>query len=59
MGGHRRPILEPHRDFIVARLKERPETTLIEMRDLLVAERGVRVALDTIWRHLARRAADV
>ena len=24
MGGHRRPILEPHRDFILARLKERP-----------------------------------
>ena len=59
MGGHRRPILEPHREFILARLKERPETTLIEMRELLVAERGVRVSLDTIWRHLARRAADV
>ena len=26
MGGHRRPILEPHRDFVLARLKELPET---------------------------------
>ena len=52
MGGHRRAILEPHRELILARLKERPETTLAEMRDLLVAERGVRVSLDTIWRFL-------
>jgi transposase len=52
MGGHRRPILEPHRAFVLARLKDRPETTLLEMRELLVAERGVRVSLDTIWRFL-------
>lgn len=52
MGGHRRPILEPHRELILARLKERPETTLVEMRDLFVAERGVRVSLDTNWRFL-------
>lgn len=52
MGGHRRPILAPHRDFILARLKERPETTLFEMRDLLLAERGVLVPHDTIWRFL-------
>jgi len=52
MGGHRRPILEPHREFVLARRKDRPETTLLEMRELLVAERGVRVSLDTIWRFL-------
>lgn len=52
MGGHRRPILAPHREFILARLKERPETTLFEMRDLLLAERGVRVSHDTVWRFL-------
>lgn len=52
MGGHRRPILEPHREFILARLKARPETTLLEMRDLLLAEHGVRVSLDTVWRFL-------
>ena len=52
MGGHRRPILGPHRDFVLARLKERPETTLFEMRDLLLAERGVRVSHDTVWRFL-------
>ena len=42
MGGHRRPILEPHWELILARLKERPETTLVEMRGLLAAERGCR-----------------
>ncbi len=52
MGGHRRPILAPHRDFILARLRERPETTLFEMRDMLIAERGVRVSHDTVWRFL-------
>jgi transposase len=52
MGGHRRPILEPHREVILARLKERPETTLVEMREMLVVDCGVRVSLDTIWRFL-------
>lgn len=52
MGGHRRPILEPYRDFILARLRARPETTLFEMRDLILAERGVRVSHDTVWRFL-------
>ena len=52
MGGHRRRLLELHRELILARLKERPETTLIEMREMLVAERGLRVSLNTIWRHL-------
>jgi len=51
MGGHRRPILEPHRADPRA-AEERPETTLLEMRELLAAERGVRVSLDTIWRFL-------
>lgn len=52
MGGHRQPILAPHRDFILARLAEKPETTLFEMRALLLAERGVRVSHDTVWRFL-------
>jgi hypothetical protein len=38
MGGHRRPILAPYRDFILARLRERPETTLLEMRAASVRE---------------------
>ena len=52
MGGHRRPILAPHREFILGKLRERPETTLHEMKDLLLAERGVRVSHDTVWRFL-------
>ena len=52
MGGHRRPLLEPHREFLLAMLRERPETTLHEMRERLAAERGVRVSHDTVWRFL-------
>jgi putative transposase len=52
MGGHRTPILAPHRDFILGRLEERPETTLHEMKDALMRERGVRVSHDTVWRFL-------
>ena len=52
MGGHRRPLHQPPRDFVHPPLNEPPQTTLVEMRELLVAERGVRVSLDTIWRFL-------
>lgn len=52
MGGHRRPKLEPHRDFLLEVLRERPETTLHEMQELLAAERGVRVSHDSVWRFL-------
>ena len=52
MGGHRRRLLEPHRDWILARLRERPETTLHELKDALLDERGVRVSHDTVWRFL-------
>ena len=59
MGGHRRPILAPHRDFVLARLKERPETTL--RGDARAARRRARGA--GVARHdlavSARRAADV
>jgi putative transposase len=33
-------------------LRERPETTLFEMRDLLLAEHGVPVSHGTVWRFL-------
>ena len=52
MGGRRPRLLEPHRDFILGRYRERPETTLYEMQEALLAERGVRVSHDTIWRFL-------
>ena len=39
MGGHRRPVLGPHRAFIVARLAEEPHLTLHRLKEEL-AERG-------------------
>jgi hypothetical protein len=53
MGGHRRPILAPYRDFILARLRERPETTLLEMREFILAEHGVSVNGGGKTSHLA------
>ena len=35
MGGHRRRILEPHRDFIVDQIRQTPRLTLHRLRDLL------------------------
>ncbi len=51
MGGHRKRILEPHRVWLLAQLRERPETTLHDLKDALRA-RGVAVSHDTIWRFL-------
>src|SRR3954453_10946409 len=48
IGGHRRPILEPHADTLRAIATSKPGITLMEMRDALHA-RGVAVkALSTI-----------
>ena len=53
MGGHRRRVLEPHRDFIVERLKRTPHLTLHGLKDELAA-RGVKVSHDTVWKFLRR-----
>ena len=53
MGGHRKAILEPHREWLCSELLGRPETTLKELQNLL-AERGVAVSPDTIWRFLRK-----
>lgn len=51
VGGHRPTLLEPHRDFILARLQDTPHLTLHRLADLLAA-RGVQVSHDTVWRFL-------
>ncbi len=51
MGGYRRPILEPHRDWLLEQVRTCPHLTLAELQDLL-AERGVVVSHDTVWRFL-------
>jgi putative transposase len=49
MGGHCRPLLEPHRGFILERLRQ----TLHALKDEL-ASRGVRVSHNTVWVFLRR-----
>ena len=51
MGGYRRAILEPHRDWLLEQVRHCPHVTLAVLQDLL-AERGVTVSHDTVWRFL-------
>ena len=54
MGGHRPRLLEAHEDFILKRIAETSHVTVRGLRDEL-AERGVVVCHDTIWRFLRAR----
>lgn len=51
MGGHRRRVLEPHRDFIKERLSQTPHLTLHRLKDELAAH-GVAVSHNAIWKFL-------
>lgn len=53
MGGHCRPVLDPHRDFIVERIKQTPHLTLHRLKDELAAQ-GVVVSHNTVWQFLRR-----
>ena len=53
VGGHRRPVLEPHRDFIVERIHQEPHLTLHRLKDELAA-RGIKVSHNTVWTFLRR-----
>jgi transposase len=53
MGGHRKPILEPHRAFIVERIKQTPHLTLHGLKDELAA-RGIKVSHNAVWMFLRR-----
>src|SRR5215207_7379769 len=54
VGGHRRPMLEPHADLIRAFVAGRPRITLAELQAAL-AERGIHVkALSTLSLMLRR-----
>lgn len=53
MGGHRPFILEPHRAFIIACMKQTPHLTVSGLQGELAAC-GVIVCRDTIWRFLRR-----
>ena len=49
MGGHRKVLLEPHRDLVLARLAASPDMT---MRMLVadLAEHGVMTSTVSVWR---------
>jgi len=53
MGGHRRRVLDPHRDFIVEEIGRTPHLTVRGLRDILVA-RGIAVSRQAVWRFLRR-----
>lgn len=53
MGNHRRPVLEPHRAFIIERIEAVPHLTLHGMKDELAA-RGVKVSHNAVWLFLRR-----
>jgi transposase len=47
-------VLDAHADFILGKLREKPDTTLEEMAAHLAAERGVGVVWTTVWKFLDR-----
>ena len=48
MGGHRRRVLDPHRDLIVEQIRRTPHLTVRGLRDLL-AVRGITVSRQAVW----------
>jgi transposase len=53
MGGHRKPVLEPHRAFIVERIQQTPHLTLHQLKDELAAQ-GLKVSHNAVWTFLRR-----
>lgn len=53
MGGHRKRVLEPHRAFILERLRETPHLTLHGLKEEL-AVLGVQVSHNAVWLFLRR-----
>jgi putative transposase len=53
MGGHRRPVLNDQRDWILSRISEQPDLTTRALADEL-AERGVKVSHVSVWNLLRR-----
>lgn len=53
VGGHRRPILEDQRDWILGRIREQSDITVRALADEL-AERGFVVSHVSVWNLLKR-----
>ena len=55
-GGDRRSDrVEAEAAFLLAQVTETPDITLAELREALWRERGLRVAVSTLWRFFDRR----
>lgn len=54
-----RSKLDPHEPFLMGLIEETVDITLAEMRERLVAERGVRAGIGTLWRFFHRRGVTV
>ena len=53
IGGHRKPVLLPHRAFIMEQLERTPHLTLHGLKAILAA-RGVKVSHVVVWAFLRR-----
>jgi putative transposase len=53
MGGHRKRVLDPHRDLIVEQIGRTPHLTVRGLRDILLA-RGITVSRHAVWQFLRR-----
>ena len=53
MGGHRKRVLEPHRDFILEQIAQASHLTLHRLKDELAAH-GINVSHNTVWLFLRR-----
>ena len=53
MGGYRRPVLDPHRTFILEQIAQTPHLTLHRLKDALAA-RGISVSHNAIWLFMRR-----
>jgi transposase len=58
-GQPRRSKLDPQRDFLLGLVEQTPDMTIVQMQQRLVAERGIKASVGTIWTFLDRLRPDV
>jgi transposase len=51
---HTPPKLAGHEDAIIAQVTRQPDMTLDELRGWILAERGISVCINTVWKTLRR-----
>lgn len=52
--GHSRSKLKEHTQWLLELVRQQPDLTLEEIRQKLLAERGVRVGIGSVWRFFDR-----